>query len=239
MLSTTLPHLPMLPFLPLPIPDPLLALLADPNVAYLLFILGIIGLVGEVHHPGTLFPGIVGGVALVLALLGFSVLGVNWIGLALLVLAAGLFVAEAHTPGLGLLAVGGILSFVAGSLLLFIPLSGPTPTTAERSVSLWLIVLGTLAVSGYFLVVLRAVLRTRRLPTRSGSEALLGKEGMVTADLTPRGTVRVGGEDWSAVAEVGPIAAGETVEVLAVEGITLRVHRPYEWRLPDGDGSVR
>jgi membrane-bound serine protease (ClpP class) len=223
----------------IPIPELLFSVLADPNVSYLLFILGIIGLVGEVHHPGTLFPGIIGGIALVLALLGFSALGVNWIGVALLVLAAGLFVAEAHTPGFGLLAVGGILTFIAGSLLLFIPLLGPTPATSNRSVSLWLIALGTLAVSGYVLIVLRAVLRIRRLPARSGSEVLLGKEGVVTSDLTPRGTVRVGGEDWSAVTEVGPIAAGETVEVLGVEGITLRVHRPYEWRLPDGDRSSR
>lgn len=218
----------------MPIPGPLLSVLADPNVAYLLFIVGIIGLVGEIHHPGTLVPGIVGAVALVLALLGFSVLGVNWIGVALLVLAAGLFVAEAHTPQFGLFALGGIVAFVAGSLLLFMPLLGPAPTTPGRYVSPWLIALGTLMVSSYVLIVVRAVLRTRRLPAKSGSEALLGKEGITTSDLTPRGTVRVGGEDWSAVAEVSPIAAGEVVEVLAVEGITLRVHRPYEWRLLEG-----
>jgi membrane-bound serine protease (ClpP class) len=211
----------------------LLSVLTDPNVAYLLFILGIIGLVGEFHHPGTLFPGVIGGVALVLALLGFSALGVNWIGLALIVLAAGLFVAEAHTPRFGLFALGGILAFVAGSLLLFVPILGPAPSPSALYVSPWLIGLGALVMSSYALIVLRAVLRTRHLPTRSGREALLGQEGVATTDLTLRGTVRVGGEDWSAIAEVGPISAGETVEVLAVEGVTLRVHRPYEWRLPE------
>jgi membrane-bound serine protease (ClpP class) len=215
------------------IPGPFLSLLAEPNVAYLLFILGIVGLVGEFHHPGTLFPGIVGGIALVLALLGFSMLGVNWLGVVLLILAAGLFVAEAHSPKFGLVALGGIIAFVAGSLLLFTPLAAPTQEMADRSISPWLVALGTLVVGGYILVVVRAVLRTRHLPSRSGSEALLGKEGVATTDLAMRGTVRVGGEDWSAIAEVGPIQAGETVEVLAVEGITLRVHRPYEWRLPD------
>jgi membrane-bound serine protease (ClpP class) len=220
--------------LSMPIPGPLFPVLADPNVAYLLFIVGIIGLVGEFHHPGTLFPGIVGAVALVLALLGFSALGVNWIGVALVVLAAGLFVAEAHMPRFGLFALGGILAFVAGSLLLFTPLLGPAPSTSGRYVSPWLIALGTLAVSAYVLIIVRAVLRTRHLPTRSGSEALLGQDGVATSDLTLRGTVRVGGEDWSAIAEVGPIEAGETVEVIGVEGITLRVHRPYEWKLPDG-----
>lgn len=220
--------------LSMPIPGPLFSILADPNVAYLLFIVGIIGLVGEFHHPGTLFPGIVGAVALVLALLGFSALGVNWIGVALVVLAAGLFVAEAHMPRFGLFALGGILAFVAGSLLLFTPLLGPAPSTSGRYVSPWLIALGTLAVSAYVLIIVRAVLRTRHLPTRSGSAALLGQDGVATSDLTLRGTVRVGGEDWSAIADVGPIEAGETVEVIGVEGITLRVHRPYEWKLPDG-----
>lgn len=222
-----------LTILSIPVLGPLSSVVADPNVAYLLFILGIIGLVGEFHHPGTLFPGIVGGVALVLALLGFSALGVNWIGVALLVLAAVLLVAEAHAPGTGLLALGGILAFVAGSLLLFMPLEGLGSASSARYVSPWLIAVGTLAVGGYILIVVRAVLRTQRLPTRSGSEALLGQDGVAISDLTPRGTVRIRGEDWSAIADVTPIAAGETVEVLAVEGVTLRVHRPYEWRLPD------
>ncbi len=133
--------------MPMTIAEPLVSVLADPNVAYLLFILGIIGLVGEFHHPGTLFPGIVGAVALVLALVGFSALGVNWIGVALVVLAAGLFVAEAHMPGFGLFALGGILAFVAGSLLLFMPILGSAPTTSHGYVSPWLIALGTIAVS--------------------------------------------------------------------------------------------
>ena len=219
------------------IPGPLLTVLSDPNVAYLLFILGIIGLVAEVHHPGTFFPGIGGAIALLLALVGFSVLGVNWIGVALIVLGAGLLVAEAHTPGFGLFALGGILAFVAGSLLLFMPLTNLASAAPGRYVSPWLIALGTLAASGYILIVVRAVLRTRHLPKRSGSEALLGQEGVVISDLTPRGTVRVGGEDWSAIADVGPIEAGETVEVLAVEGITLRVHRLHEWSLPAAGSS--
>lgn len=226
-----------MPIMSIPIAGPVLPVLADPNVAYLLFILGIVGLVGEVHHPGTLFPGIVGAIALVLALLGFSMLGVNWIGVALVVLAAGLFVAEAHTPGFGLFALGGIIAFVAGSLLLFMPVVGPAPATSARYVSPWLIAFGTLAVSGYVLIVVRAVLRARRFPIRSGAETLLGQEGVATSDLALRGTVRVGGENWSAIAEAGPIAAGETVEVLAVEGLTLRVHRPYEWRLPEDAAS--
>src|SRR4051794_12882477 len=101
------------------LPGPLLAVLANPDVTYLLLVLGIVGLVAEFHHPGTVVPGVVGALALVLALIGFSVLGVNWIGVALIVLGAALFIAEAHAPGFGLLALGGLLAFVAGSWLLF------------------------------------------------------------------------------------------------------------------------
>ncbi|HEX5441980.1 MAG TPA: NfeD family protein [Ktedonobacterales bacterium] len=216
------------------IPGPFAPVLADPNVVYVLFILGIIGLVGEFHHPGTILPGLVGGIALVLALLGFIVLGVNWIAVALVALAAVLFVAEAHTSGFGLLGLGGILAFVAGSLLLFTPFWGQAQASSDNHVSPWLIALSAIALGGYVAIVLRAVLRSRHLPSRSGREALLGKEGVAISDLTPRGTVRAAGEDWSAVADIGPIQAGEAVEVIGVEGITLRVRRPYEWRLPDG-----
>jgi membrane-bound serine protease (ClpP class) len=211
------------------LPGPLLSVLANPDVTYLLLVLGIVGLVAEFHHPGTVVPGVAGALALVLALIGFSVLGVNWIGVALIVLGAGLFIAEAHAPGFGLLALGGLLAFVVGSWLLFMSPTDASSSTSGGGVSLWLIALGALAVSGYFLIVLRTVLRARRLPYATGAESLLGQEGVATSDLTLHGTVRVCGEDWSAVADVGPIKAGETVEVLGVEGITLRVHRPYEW----------
>ena len=210
------------------LPGPLLAALADPNVTYLLFVLGIVGLVAEFHHPGTLVPGVAGVLALVLALVGFGELGVNWLGVALVLLAAGLFVAEMHAPRFGALALGGLLAFVAGSWLLFAAPSGAALASGSR-VSPWLIALGALVMGGYFLLVLGAVLRARRLPYLTGAEALLGQDGVVTSDLAPRGTVRVRGEEWSAVADPGPIEAGETVEVLAVEGITLHVHRPYEW----------
>jgi membrane-bound serine protease (ClpP class) len=207
------------------LPGLLLAALANPNVVYLLLLVGITGLVAEFHHPGTIAPGLAGALALILALIGFGQLGINWIGLALIALATGLFVAEAHAARYGALALGGVLSFIAGSWLLFSAPSG--------RVSLWLIGLGVLALSSYFLVVLRAVLRARRLPYRSGAEALRGKDGVATTELAPRGIVRVAGEDWSAIADVEDtetVKAGEAVEVLWVEGLTLRVHRLGEWR---------
>src|SRR5215831_20098525 len=195
------------------LPQTLLGVLADPNVTYLLFILGIIGVVAEIHHPGTLLPGIGGALALLLALVGFGELGVNWIGVTLVLVAVGLFIAEAHASGFGLLALGGILAFVAGSWLLFVPLGGPGPAglaaaASGSRVSPWLIALGTLVLGGYILLVVRAVLRTRYLPKVTGAEALLGQDGVAISDLAPRGTVRVGGEDWTAIAEGKPIQAG-------------------------------
>jgi membrane-bound serine protease (ClpP class) len=212
------------------IPQPLLTVLGDPNVAYLLFLIGIVGVVGEFYHPGTLLPGITGALALILAFIGFSLLPVNWAGVALILLAVGLFLAEVHTPGIGALGVGGAVAFVIGSALLFTPL-GATGASATH-VNPLLIIGGTVVVIPFFLVLVRAALRTRRLPVATGSEALLGKEGVATSDLSPRGTVRVDGEDWTAVAEFEPIPAGEMVEVIGVEGVTLQVHRPHEWRLP-------
>lgn len=197
--------------------------LTNPDVTYLLLLVGITGVVAEFHHPGTIIPGVAGALALLLALLGFSELGVNWLGLALIGLATGLFVAEAHAARYGALALGGVATFVVGSWLLFAGSSG-------SRVSFWLIGVGALALSGYFLVALRAVLRARRLPYRTGVEALRGQDGVAITDLAPRGSVRIAGEDWSAVADAAPIKAGEAVEVLWAEGLTLRVHRPYEWR---------
>lgn len=211
---------------------PPLSLLANPDVAFILFVIGIVGLVGEAHHPGTIVPGLVGAAALVLGLVGFGLLGVNWLGVVLIAVAAGLFVAEAHTSGFGVLALAGLVAFIAGAWLLFVPLPGSGARSAAGGVSLWLIVLGALAMGGYILVIARAVRNTRRLRPATGAETLYGREGVATSVLDPRGTVRVAGEDWTAMAEFPPVQAGETIEVLAVEGVTLRVHRPNEWGLP-------
>jgi membrane-bound serine protease (ClpP class) len=218
------------------LPDPLVTVLSDPNVAYILFLIGIIGIVAEAYHPGVLVPGIIGAISLILALIAFTLLPVNWVGALLMLLAVGLFLAEAHTPGVGLLGIGGILLFVAGSLLLFVPFSS-APGAITLGVSPWLVAGSTVCVTAFFLVLIRASLRTRRLPVTMGPESLLGKEGVVISDLAPRGAVRVEGEDWTAVAEFGPVKAGEIIEVIGVEGVMLRVHRPYEWRLPQAPSA--
>jgi membrane-bound serine protease (ClpP class) len=215
------------------LPQALYGILSDPNVAYILFVAGIMGLLAEFYHPGTLLPGISGAVALVLAFVAFGTLPTNWGGVILILVAVGLFIAEAHTPGIGVLAAMGLVAFVLGSLLLFTPLTARSLAAPDLRVSPWLVGVATVGVATFFLFIVRAALRVRHLPVVTGRESLLGQEGVATTDLQPRGTVRIGGEDWSAISEPEPIKAGEVVEVIGVEGVTLHVRRPYSWSIPD------
>jgi membrane-bound serine protease (ClpP class) len=196
--------------------------LADPNVAYVLFTVGLLGLLAELASPGVFVPGVVGAIALVLAFVGFATLPVNAAALVLLLLAAALFAAELFTQGVGVSAAAGLLSFVFGSLLLY---ALPTPHGPALRVNPWLIGINATALSGFFLVVVRALVRARRTPVSSGVEALVGRTGVAVTDLSPAGRVSVDGEIWSAVAEDDTIRAGEEVLVATVQGVTLRVIR--------------
>jgi membrane-bound serine protease (ClpP class) len=205
------------------LPERILLVIIDPNIAYILFTLGTIGLIAELYHPGTLFPGITGAISLILAFVAFGNLPVNWAGVLLLILAFALFVAELYAEGIGFLAVGGLIAFVLGSLMLFAPARPTWPGLPALRVSPWLIMSTTTAIGGFFLIVLRAVVRTRHEPVATGIPALIGKAGITLSDLAPFGTVRVDSETWSAVADPGPISSGEPIRVVDVDGVTLRV----------------
>jgi len=200
-----------------------LGTLADPNITYILLVLGSLGLIFELKSPGAVLPGVVGGICLILAFYAMSVLPVNAAGLALIALALLFFLAEIKVASHGILAVGGVVSLVIGSLMLF-----KTPDAALH-VSLGVIAsltLFTVAVVGLLLVL---TLRARRLPVRTGSEGLLNETGTARTALAPRGKVLVHGELWDAVAEE-PVAAGETVEVVGIRNLTLAVrarHRDF------------
>jgi membrane-bound serine protease (ClpP class) len=211
--------------LPMSLPARALQLLADPNIAYLLFILGVIGIIAELYSPGTLFPGIVGAIALVLAFVGFGTLPVNWAGVLLLLLAIGLFVAELVAEGFGLLAVGGLIAFVLASLILYSPVAPTSPAMPSVGVSPWLIGGMAAGIAACFLLVGRAALESTRAPVATGAEALRGRVGVAVSDLAPSGTARVDGELWNAVAEEAPIRAGEEVQIVGVDGIRLQVRR--------------
>jgi membrane-bound serine protease (ClpP class) len=206
--------------------------ISDPNIAYLLFLLGLIGIVGEVYHPGAILPGTLGGLSLLLALVAFGNLPIAWAGVLLIALAIGFFIAELHT-GTSALAVCALVALVVGSLLLYSP-SGPSSPAAESvRVSPWLIGGMTALIAAFFLLVVRATLRVRRLAVQTGIAALTGQLGVAASELAPAGTVRVDSEVWSAESEAGPIHEGEPVRVVGVSGVTLRVTRgALPWNHP-------
>jgi membrane-bound serine protease (ClpP class) len=199
----------------------LLGVIADPNITYLLLGLGWLGLLFELMHPGAVLPGVVGAIFLVLAFYGLSVLPVDSAGLALILLAVIFFILEIKLPSYGMLTVAGVSCLVLGSLMLF-----KTPEPALR-VSLELIAMissFTLLVVG-FLVWMS--LRARRMPVRTGVEAMIHEIGVARSALNPRGKVFVQGEIWDAVADE-PVETGEPVEVVAVRNLTLAVRHRRE-----------
>jgi membrane-bound serine protease (ClpP class) len=193
-----------------------LNVLADPNIAYLLLMAGLLGLYVELTHPGLVLPGVAGAISLVLGLTAMHVLSVDYGGLALALLGVALLVAEAFLPTFGVLGVAGIVAFVLGSLFLFDV--ERTGVTVARS----LIVGAAAALALAGLVVGSLVLRAQRRPARGGWEGMLGTVGVAHDRLDPEGMVVVRGEYWTAESDV-PVEAGQPVEVLAVDGLRLRV----------------
>jgi len=192
----------------------LLAPLVDPNIAYLLLMLGFYGILFELQNPGAILPGIVGAIFLVLAFFALSTLPVNAAGLALIVLGVGFLIAEIKVHSHGLLTVGGALALAIGGLMLF----------DDRAVHVaWPLVMATTAVTvGFFLVVVGFALRARRAPRAAGAAAMLGRRAQVIERLSPRGRVRLDAEVWNAEA-AADVEVGAEVVVTGVDGLTLRV----------------
>lgn len=211
---------------PMLVSERLVRIASDPNVAYLLFLFGLLGIAAELSHPGGGIFGAVGAIALVLALVAFGNLPISWAGILLILVAVGLFVAELHT-GTGALAVAALVSLVVGSLLLYRPLGSVAPIP-DFQVNLGIVIAMSLLAAAFFLVVVRALLRSRHLAVKTGAPVLVGREGVATSELAPTGTVRVDSEVWSAEAESGTIRAGERVMVVGVTGVTLRVARSQQ-----------
>jgi membrane-bound serine protease (ClpP class) len=211
---------------PMLVTEHVVRVVSNPNVAYLLFLLGLLGITAELYHPGTFVPGTVGTIALVLALVAFGNLPISWAGIFLILLAIGLFVGEIHT-GSGALAVAGIGAFIVGSLMLYAPRAPASPEPVIR-VSPGLIAVMAAAVAAFFLLVVRATWRARTLAVQTGIPVLVGQVGVATSELAPGGTVRIDSEVWTAQSEGGTIHSGERVKVIGVAGVTLRVTREEE-----------
>jgi membrane-bound serine protease (ClpP class) len=205
------------------LPQEFLHAIVDPNIAYLLFIVGIIGLVAEFFHPGAIFPGVTGAICMILAFVAFGSLPVNWGGVVLIVLAVVLFILDIKVAGY-VLSVGGAIAFILGSLMLFSPLFPVSPSAPTFVISRPLIIITTLAITAFFVFALSAGIRAQRKRVISGMPALVGATGVATSDLDPQGTVQVKSELWSAVVDgAGTIRKGEQVIVVAVEGVKLKV----------------
>ncbi len=210
------------------LPERALHTLIDPNIAYLLFTVGVWALIAEFYHPGALVPGLTGVICLVLAFVAFENLPMNWAGVALLALAMALFVADVKAPSHGALTVGGVVCFVLGSLLLFSPVSPEAPALPQVQVSLPLIAGMATLLAAFFLFAVQAGIRAQRLPPTLPPLPDAGARGFARSALRPGGpvgSVQIASESWTAVADRDEIAPGEPVEVVGADGLRLRVRK--------------
>ncbi len=198
----------------------------DPNIIGILLTLGALGIFVELLSPGLIIPGVTGVMALIVGLVALGTLPFNWAGIALLSLAAVLIFFEIQVPGLGFLGLAGVICFILGALLLFSVGEPSFPGAPVLRISLWLIGILAAIMALFTLVVVGAVVRSRRLKYVSGLTMLIGKRGKVTSDLTLKDTVQVSSELWSAVSDGEEvIGKGEEVQVVAVDGLILRVRK--------------
>lgn len=192
----------------------LLSFITNPNIAYFLMIIGFYGLIFELSSPGSLLPGTIGVISLLLAMFAFQLLPINYAGLALVVVGLALMVGEALLPSFGVLGVGGLVAFVLGSVMLM--------DAEYLAISLPLIGGVALVSGGLMLWTLMRFATLRRRPAHSGAEQLIGEEAVALEDFDARGHVRLHGERWNAVSDV-PVKQGDAVKVIRLDGLTVHV----------------
>jgi membrane-bound serine protease (ClpP class) len=196
--------------------DQLFGLITNPDVAFILMLIGIYGLILEFFNPGAVAPGLVGAISLLVALYALTYIPISYAGVALVILGIGLMLAEVHIGAFGALGVGGIAAFVIGGLMMF-PARGSGYTLSGG------VVIGAaIASAALILLALAALLRARKRPVVTGGEALIGAEGETVSWDGEQGLVRVAGEIWRARADA-PIAAGTHIKVIKRDGLVLRV----------------
>jgi membrane-bound serine protease (ClpP class) len=194
----------------------LLGVITDPNIAFILMLIGVYGLIFEFLNPGAVAPGLIGGISLLVALYALNLLPINYAGAALVLLGIGLMVAEAHIGSFGVIGVAGIVAFVIGAIMMF-PSGAP-----GFSLSLPVVAAATIMTAALFLLVLTMLLRSRRRPVVTGKEGLLGTEGETVAWDGGEGRVLVNGEIWRARAQ-RPLEKGDRIRVIDREGLVLVV----------------
>lgn len=197
--------------------DQLLSIISNPNIAYILLMLGIYGLFFELANPGVILPGVIGGICIILAFFALQMLPINYAGVALILLGIILFIAEVKITSYGMLSVAGVISLLLGSVMLI-------DSPAEfLQISFVRFILPVVVVSAaFFLFALIMVVRAHRRRPTTGKEGLIGRIGVATVDLKPEGVVEIRGELWNAVAEE-EIKAGEKVQVKEMDGMKVKV----------------
>ena len=199
----------------------LLNLLSDPNISYILFLIGLYGIFFELYNPGSVFPGVAGAIAIILALYAMQTLPINYAGLALIVVGIVLFLLEIKITSYGLLTIGGIISFFFGSIMLY-----KTDGTIEFvEISLGVIIPLVITTALFFIFVVGAGVRAQQKKVTTGESAMVGLEGIALTTLNPNGQVRVQGEIWSAESIGGKIEKNAKIVVKEIQGLTLKVQK--------------
>ena len=193
-----------------------LSVITNPNVAYILMLVGIYGLIFEFSNPGAIAPGTIGAICLLLAMYSFQLLPINYAGMGLILLGIALMVGEAFQPSFGVLGIGGVISFVFGSIILM--------DTEAPDFGIDISVIATFAVTSVliFVFVVGMAMRARRRPVVSGMEELLGAEAVVIDDFENRGRVFIHSESWNALCDT-PLHKGQRVKVIGIRGLILQV----------------
>ena len=194
----------------------LLSVITNPNIAYILMLIGIYGLIFEFSNPGAIVPGTIGAIALLLALYSFQLLPINYAGVALIMLGVALMVGEAFQPSFGMLGIGGTIAFVIGSIILM------DTDTPGFGIDISIIITFAATSVLVFIFVIGMAIKARRRPVVSGMEELLGGEAIVDNDFDQTGTVTIHSEHWSAVTEQ-PLRKGQSVKVTGIKGLILQV----------------
>jgi membrane-bound serine protease (ClpP class) len=196
----------------------LLSYLSDPNIAYLLMMIGFYGILFEIFSPGTVFPGVIGGICLILAFYAFQTIPISYAGLALIALGIVFFILEVKVVSYGMLSVAGIASIVIGSIML---VDVPVAWLAISWKTILLVVVLTMI---FFLAVLSYAVKAQLSKVKTGREGLVGESGTARSDLSPAGRVFVHGELWDAVSD-DPVKAGERIVVVSIQDMVLKVKR--------------
>ncbi|SNZ07182.1 membrane-bound serine protease (ClpP class) [Persephonella hydrogeniphila] len=200
--------------------EKLLSILANPTLAYLLLMIGFYGIFFELYNPGSVIPGVIGAVSILLALYALNTIDVNWLGVLLILLGILFFVLELITPTFGALAVSGVIALLIGSIILV------DPSSPYGDIPLKVIIPVVIFSTVFFLSIAYLGVKAQMKKSLTGKEGMIGKTGIAETDINPKGKVFVEGEIWDAYSET-PIKKGEEVKILSVEGLRLKVTRAH------------